>query len=409
MGEHTDGLLVRIISVVFFVAAIGTVIAWTVKKAEDPARMIFKWVLTAPLLGYVFWVLMPMLGKFDNKAAINGIPNTVLCGLALAIIWRSSIAALIARPFGSLFTGGDEPPEPQPLYSVARARQKRGRYAEAVAEIRRQLDRFPNDLEGHLLLAQIQAEDLKDLPAAELTLRHFCEQPGHAPQNVAFALYSLADWHLKINQDREAARRELEKIVELYPDSELALGAAQRIAHLGSTEMLLAPHEQKKFAVPEAPRNLGLISKRYQPQPRETDPAEEAAQYVKHLEAHPLDTEAREHLAVIYADHYQRLDLATDQLEQMIDQPHQPARLVTHWLNLLADLQVRSGVDYESVRQTLQRIIDRNPNLAAAEIARKRLGLLKLELKGQAAKDSVKLGEYEQKIGLKGRGPRRDS
>src|SRR5690348_18087515 len=55
-----------------------------------------------------------------------------------------------------------------------------------------------------------------------------------------------------------------------------------------------------------------------------------------HLEQHPLDTEAREKLAVIYADHYHRLDMATDELEQLIQQPNQPSRLVVRWLNLLA-------------------------------------------------------------------------
>jgi hypothetical protein len=71
------------------------------------------------------------------------------------------------------------------------------------------------------------------------------------------------------------------------------------------------------------------------------------------------------------------------------------------WLNLLADLQVRSGVDYDTVRATLQRIVDLNPNLAAAENARKRIELLKLEMKGKQASASVKLGTYEQNIGLK--------
>ena len=58
--------------------------------------------------------------------------------------------------------------------------------------------------------------------------------------------------------------------------------------------------------------------------PAEADPEQVAAECVKHLEQHPLDTEARERLAVIYADHYGRLDLAAGELEQMIGQP-QPA------------------------------------------------------------------------------------
>jgi len=106
---------------------------------------------------------------------------------------------------------------------------------------------------------------------------------------------------------------------------------------------------------------------------------------------------------VIYAGHYGRLDLAADELEQLIQQPNQPARLVVHWLNLLADLQIRCGSDYQTVAHTLQRIIDRDPNLAAAEVARNRLALLKLELKSKEKSQSVALGSYEQNIGLKQR------
>ena len=85
----------------------------------------------------------------------------------------------------------------------------------------------------------------------------------------------------------------------------------------------------------------------------------------------------------------------------MIQEPHQPARLVVHWLNLLADLQVRHGAGYETVRQTLQRIVDLDPHLAAAEIARHRLALLNLELKAREKSQAIKLGSYEQNIGLK--------
>ena len=114
----------------------------------------------------------------------------------------------------------------------------------------------------------------------------------------------------------------------------------------------------------------------------------------------------KEKLAVLYAGHFKRLDLAAAELEQMIAEPHQPAKLVVHWLNLLADLQIRAGGDYETVSQTLQRIIDRFPNLAAAEMARNRLAILKLELKANAKAEGIKLGTYEQRLGLKRDTPR---
>src|SRR5262249_30358511 len=157
-----------------------------------------------------------------------------------------SIANIVAKPFGSLYDGGDTPPEPVPAYSIAQSRRKQGKYLEAVAEVRKQLDRFPTDLEGHMLLAQIQPEDLKDMPGAEITIHRFCAQPGHAPRNIAYVLYSLADWHMQVDHDLEAAKRALEKILELLPDSEFSAGAAQRIAHLASPEMLLETLEPRK-------------------------------------------------------------------------------------------------------------------------------------------------------------------
>jgi len=157
----------------------------------------------------------------------------------------------------------------------------------------------------------------------------------------------------------------------------------------------------------EGVKNLGLLLHTDHLKPAETDPEQAAAECVKHLEQHPLDTEARERLAVIYVDHYRRLDLATGELEQLIEQPNQPGRRVVHWLNLLADLQIRSGADYDTVRQTLERIVDRDPNVAPAELARHRLALLKLEMKSKEKSQAVKLGSYEQNIGLKRSLPRR--
>jgi hypothetical protein len=187
----------------------------------------------------------------------------------------------------------------------------------------------------------------------------------------------------------------------LFPGSEFELVAAQRIARLSAAEELLAAHQRKRFAVEEGIKNLGLVRSPAHIQPPEVDPQDQVVEYVKHLEQHPLDTEAREKLAIQYADHYRRLDLATDQLEQMIQQPNQPSRLVVHWLNLLADLQVRGGCDYDTVAATLQRIVDRAPELAAANLARNRLATLKLELKAQKKTEDVKMGTYEQNIGLK--------
>ena len=76
-------------------------------------------------------------------------------------------------------------------------------------------------------------------------------------------------------------------------------------------------------------------------------------------------------------------------------------RLIAHWLNLLADLQIRCGAGYETVRQTVQRIVDREPTAPSAQIARNRLDRLRLEFKAREQNQSVKMGTYEQNLGLK--------
>jgi tetratricopeptide (TPR) repeat protein len=398
---HTWEIIRAIFTILIPVVVFGGLIVLTIIKAEDPARMTFKWVLTLIVLAIMVFKVAPMVGQGGYSGAFGGIPFAAVCGITLAIIWRHTIASWIADPIGSLYDGGTTAPDPHPAYSIAQSRQKQGKYLEAVAEIQKQLEKFPTDFEGHLMMAQIQAEDLNDLPAAEQTIQRLCAQPGHAPRNIAFALYSMADWHLAIGQDREAAQRNLEQVSQLLPDSEFSLGAAQRIAHLADRQMLMSSHDRRKLILKEGVQNIGLLAHSAHFRPAETDPGLLATEYVKHLEQHPLDTEAREKLAVLYADHYHRLDMATDELEQLIQQPNQPSRLVVRWLNLLADLQIRGGADYEIARATVQRVVDRDPKAAAASVAQNRLATLRLELKAQQKNQAVKLGSYEQNIGLK--------
>jgi tetratricopeptide (TPR) repeat protein len=372
-------------------AGLGWFIWRTIRRATDPGEMTVKWIITVPLL--VLCILaVPLFGPMGPFVI-------VACAVVFCIIWTPHIGAALAKPITSLFDGGDLPPIPAPLYSIARSRQKQGRALEAVMAIREQLQKFPTDLEGHLLLAQIQAEDLKDLEAAEQTIQRLVAQPGHAPRNMVYALYSLADWFLSVRNDRDSARRVLEQLLAMYPDSEFALGAAQRIAHLGSDEV------DRKYDVTPGIKNLGLVMGHPRLAPETINPEELAAVYVKHLEEHPMDTEVREKLALLYAGHYQRVDLALSELEQMITQPNQPARLVNRWLNVVADVQVRAGADYDTVRATLERIIERDPNAAAAEMARNRIARVKLELKANDPTKEVKMGSYEQNIGLRQGGP----
>src|SRR6202012_1459378 len=100
----------------------------------------------------------------------------------------------------------------------------------------------------------------------------------------------------------------------------------------------------------------------------EVEPGKLAAAHVKHLEAHPHDTEGREKLALIYARDFKRLDLATMELAQLINEPRQAPKQIAQWLNLLANLQVELGADVETVTATLQQIVTRFPDLPMADV-----------------------------------------
>jgi hypothetical protein len=70
-------------------------------------------------------------------------------------------------------------------------------------------------------------------------------------------------------------------------------------------------------------------------------------------------------------------------------------------LNLLADLQIRLASDMELARQTLRRVIDLYPKSAAANTANVRMSQLRLEMNQHTGQRTLKLGTYEQNIGLK--------
>ena len=92
----------------------------------------------------------------------------------------------------------------------------------------------------------------------------------------------------------------------------------------------------------------------------------------------------------------------------MINEPAQPPKRVAHWLNLLADLQIHGGADYDTVRETLEKIIGRVFPACRWRIWRSpRLNLVKLEIKGKKETPNKTLGVYEQNIGLKYGSPRK--
>jgi tetratricopeptide (TPR) repeat protein len=416
MGQGSIVMCAMVMSITYemvrgtaiLVAAAGLVLwfGWLfLKKSRDPGALLFRWIFTGAVMSWLLWYNHGVQGA----GRLVGIVVAWVSGIVLAVVWAPVITDAVGRKFGSLYDGGDQEVDPKPFYSIFQALRAKGKYQEALTEVRRQLAKFPADVEGMMLLAELQAEKLNDLQGAEVTVERFAGQPGHAPMNVAYAFNRLADWHLELMKDRDGARRALERIVELLPDTEMSLQAAQRIGRLADTGTLLASSDRRRVTVEKGVDDVGLLREQESLKQGEKDPGLIVAGYVKHLDQHPLDAHIRESLAVLYANHYQRLDLAADQLEQLIQQPRQPAKNVVKWLNLLTDLQIQHGAEPDKIRATLQRIIELDPAAAAAENAQRRLDIVNLEIKARQTKNAaVKMGTYEQDIGLKRRESRQD-
>ena len=136
----------------------GGILVWlcirSFARSDDRRRLVIKWLATlvtaAALVLLIRYLQVSVNRGLNYGVAFFGAISAAVLALILSIIWRHSIAAIIAKPFGSIFDGGSQEVERRPLYSIAIAKRNRGHYVEAVAEIRRQLEQFPHDLEGHL-------------------------------------------------------------------------------------------------------------------------------------------------------------------------------------------------------------------------------------------------------------------
>lgn len=380
-----------VLALVLMGLAVGAFLLRWYQRTEDRPGLLFSWAVTLATAVFVVFVVGPVIARFDWTAAFLGVPLAAFAGWVMAVVWAPRLVEWLGRKSTDVIFGAETPPEPKPCYSVAEAHRKAGRYTAAIAEVRKQLEQFPNDFAGWMLLAEIHADNLHDMDGATAAVEQLVGQPGHAPKNVAYALTCLADWQLKYLRDLEMAKGTFQRIVDMFPDSPEAHFALQRIAHLSYRSVGRDGTPPPPIHVPSTDGRLGLKTDSTEYGPVAPDSAAKAAELVEQLEKHPYDNQTREDLAVLYAESFGRVDLAAEQLEQLIAQEHVSDKQVVRWLNLLADLQATRGGDLAAAREALQRIIDRFPGSPAAEQAHRRLATLSLELRGRQTKPSVPL------------------
>lgn len=381
-----------LISALVFLLLFGWIVwRWSRTSEDPPGILIIKIALSLVLLAAAVWCMVSL-------HPLIGIPLGAICGIIVGILWGRNVGTWLAAPLSDLYDGGKEKVEPRPFYAIAEAHRKQARYDESIAEIRRQLERFPGDVQGLLMLAEVYARHLHDWESASVTIDQIVANEELAVGTRAKALQALADWQLDLANDGAAARATLGRIAELFPGTPSAVEAATRLAHVSQSGDAWRRERQSAslLRMVTGDPHLGLRGESPSA-PAPPDPEIEADELRRQIAAHPLDTEARERLALLYAERLGRFDWAIGEIDKLLGLPHQAPKAMARWLHMLADLHVRGTGDEVAARAALGRVTELFPETALAAAAQSRRDHLKLEMRVRQERrilgvDPTKLG-----------------
>jgi len=329
---------------------------------------------------------------------VEGQARKDLKDVYLACVLGLAIPVGLIVLFGGLFTAGlavtlllapmargaqhlVQPPKMPPMYARAVARMKFGKYSEAEWEIIKELENWEDDFEGWMMLAELYANHFNNLREAEQTILELCAQEKTSVSQFAVALHRLAEWHLKLAKDPDAARRALMRIIERLPGTHLAHMAQLRINQLPASAAEMREQQNSQ------PIPLPALGDRLD-EPAETTTAldidkaaKRANAYVEQLKQNPNNVFARDKLARLLTERLNKPQLGIEQIELLLGMPERSVAERAEWLGLIASWQIKYCADEEAGRKSLVRVVREFPGTPQALAARRRLELLDRQLR----------------------------
>jgi hypothetical protein len=270
-----------------------------------------------------------------------------------------------------------------PMYSRAIARTKLGKYTEAEWEIIRELENCEDDFQGWMMLAELYATHFHDLAEAERTILELCDQPRTTSPQLCIALHRLADWHLKLGGDLDAARWVLQLICDRLKGTHLAHMAQLRINQLPATaEEFREERSAKPIRLPALGDSLDEEPAGPESKLERYKAVELANACVERLKQDPNNIPAREKLARLFAEQLDRADLGIDQITLLLDLPDQPEARRAEWLGLCAAWHLKYRQNFSAAREILERLVREFPQTPQALAAQRRIRLIDEKVKG---------------------------
>ena len=388
------------------VLALIGVVLWLVltwKHASSGGWLIQRCVSTVFLIALPFGAVSWYWAKVgaSTSALVFTFLMVGLVGVGLLLLWPARLAGIIAQPLYNLFYPNESEGE-RPVYSMAQSRIKQGRYHEALELINLQLAKFPTDMELYVIKGELLADQMGNFPKALETFEEFLHQKTRSSKNKAFVLNRMADLILKYSGEIDQAIVTVQRIIEMAPNSDAAQSAEARIGRL----------EERRVSAAAPPRSLTVKRVETYPQkptgvhgiveaPIARNADARIGELIGHLKIQPCDPAAREELALIYGTDLKLAELGMEQLDILVSLPGTSPQSFAKWMNMKADIATKVLGDVDIAHEALDQIIRGFPNSPAATNATKRIALLKLEISRHKNAQPVKLGVYEQNIGLK--------
>lgn len=222
-------------------------------------RVLAIWTVKIALAAVVIWIGKRWLADFD-KVYAAGDPFAVMTlfgryllvgAIVLGIFAIDIVFGIGNRVAGMIFPEVDDV-EVRPQYSVAEARAREGRHQEAIAEFRKVIEKYPDDVNAHVRIAEILCNHFQRHDDAVTELRLALAKPGK-DETWAFLANRLVDIQVEHLHDYVAARTTLQEILLRLPDTRYAEAAHARVLALNDREAHEHLPPRPPLKVPDRP------------------------------------------------------------------------------------------------------------------------------------------------------------